>query len=209
MKESDIGTIVPKILRNRIQVGKSFHFGQTKDDTKGKALGKQELAYRFGWWQEGMTEKGKTTVVAATLKALRKFQCGDRVACKEPREDSPHASNFHLYKVFEVPLEHHDVSSDDRIKYQWFERINSFGVNAVYIRHCHARDFILTKSRDLQQHWLSGAPPGVTNPRPVFEPRAPNQGASCALGWCDCQGSALGGVPSACFGFFFLWLWLV
>ena len=56
---------------------------------------------------------------------------------------------------------------------------------------------ILTKSCGLQQHWCSGAPPGVTNPRNVFKPRGPKQGASCAswmvclsrfkpcAGWCN------------------------
>ena len=72
-----------------------------------------------------MTEKGKAAVVAATLKAPRKFQCGDFVARKEPREDNPNASSFHLYKIVEVPLEHDDVSSDDRIRCQWFEPVES------------------------------------------------------------------------------------
>ena len=62
-----------------------------------------------------MIEKGKSAVVAATRKAPRKFQCGDLVARKDPREDNPDASAYHLYKVVEVPLEHDDVSSNDRI----------------------------------------------------------------------------------------------
>ena len=62
-----------------------------------------------------MTEKGKSAVVAATLKAPRKCQCGDLVAHKEPKEDNPDASAYHLYKVVEVPLEHDDVSSNGRI----------------------------------------------------------------------------------------------
>ena len=65
--------------------------------------------YRLGWWQKGMTEKGKAAVVAATLKAPRKFQCDDLVARKEPREDNSDASSFHLYNIVEVPLEHDDV----------------------------------------------------------------------------------------------------
>ena len=36
----------------------------------------------------------------------------------------------------------------------------------------------LTKLRDLQQHWRSGAPPGFVNPGPVFKPPTSIQGAS-------------------------------
>ena len=70
-----------------------------------------------------MTEKGKTGVVSeVTLDAPRKFQCGDLVARKEPMEGSDE-DGFHLYKVVEVPLDHVDVSSTDRIRCQWFEPI--------------------------------------------------------------------------------------
>ena len=43
----------------------------------------------------------------------------------------------------------------------------------------------LTKLRDLQQHWRSGALPGVAKPGLVFKPRAPIQGASC-VSWMVC-----------------------
>ena len=70
--------------------------GQTKENIKGKALGKRELAYRLDWWQKYMTEKGKAAVDAATLEAPCKFQCCNLVARKEPRKDDPDASSFHL-----------------------------------------------------------------------------------------------------------------
>ena len=38
----------------------------------------------------------------------------------------------------------------------------------------------LTKLADPQSHWYSVAPPGVTNPVPMFETQASIQGASCA-----------------------------
>ena len=38
----------------------------------------------------------------------------------------------------------------------------------------------LMKLADPQMHWHSGAPPGVTNPGPVFETQVSIQGASCA-----------------------------
>ena len=44
---------------------------------------------------------------------------------------------------------------------------------------------ILTNSRDLQQHWRSGAPSGVANPGPVFEPRVPIQGARGIMYFLD------------------------
>ena len=64
LKECDIGPNVPEEWRNRVQVGKLFHFcfkgyevpfyplqqGQPRDEIRGKALGKQELAYCLGWW---------------------------------------------------------------------------------------------------------------------------------------------------------------
>ena len=62
--------------------------------------------------------------------------------------------------------------------------VNSFGVKAVYIRPYRIVERALarklTKSPVLQQHWHSGEPPGIANPGPVFEPRAPIEGASCA-----------------------------
>ena len=58
-----------------------------------------------------MTEKGKSAAVEATIKAPRKYQCGDLVARKEPKGDDPENFCFHLYKVIEVPLAHSDASS--------------------------------------------------------------------------------------------------
>ena len=62
LKEGDIEPNVPEEWRNQVQVGKPFYFcfkgcevpfyplqqGQTRDDIRGKALGKRELAYRLG-----------------------------------------------------------------------------------------------------------------------------------------------------------------
>ena len=71
-----------------------------------------------------MTEKGKLAVVAATQKTSRKFQCGDLVARKEPKEDDPANFCFHLYKIIEVPLDHNNASSTKGIiRCQWFEPI--------------------------------------------------------------------------------------
>ena len=62
-----------------------------------------------------------------------------------------------------------------------------------YTNKTSAHSLILTKLPDPQHHWHSGAPPET------------------AFGWCACQGlsPALGGTPTAFFGLFFLWLWLV
>ena len=74
-----------------------------------------------------MTDKGKAAAVEATLNALRKFQCGDLVARKEPKKDDS-IFCFHLYKVIEVPLAHNDASSTkDVIRCQWFEPIGGDG----------------------------------------------------------------------------------
>ena len=71
-----------------------------------------------------MTKKGKAAAVEATLNAPRKFQYGDLVARKEPREDDPENFCFYLYKVIEVPLAHSDASSTkDIIRCQWFAPI--------------------------------------------------------------------------------------
>ena len=75
-----------------------------------------------------MTKKGKAAAVEATLKAQRKYQCGDLVARKKPKGDDPENFCFHLYKVIEVPLAHNDASSaKDIIRCQWFEPIGGVG----------------------------------------------------------------------------------
>ena len=142
LTEKDIGHNVPAEWEPFVQEGKWFHFdfkdgqlpfydlqkGQTREDILGKAIGKRETAYRLGWWRPGMTEKGKTAAVEATRKAPRKYQYGDLVARKEPKEGDPANFCFHLYKVIEVPLAHNDASSaKDIIRCQWFEPIGGVG----------------------------------------------------------------------------------
>ena len=123
--KADIGPDIPEKWREHVQEGKWFCYdirrgelpfyplqkGQLKEDVFGKAIGKREVAYRLGWWREGMTEKGKRAALEATLNAPRKFQHGDLVARKEPWEDDPTKFCFQLYKIIEVPLTHADTSS--------------------------------------------------------------------------------------------------
>ena len=62
---------------------------------------------------------------------------------------------------------------------EWYNTrvvINGFVVNAVYIRPIYS----LFRHCNMSDTEVHGAPPGMPNTGPVFEPRAPNQGASCA-----------------------------
>ena len=68
-------------------------------------------------------------------------------------------------------------------------RINRYPAPGPHMDRSRAKNralsTMLTKSRDLQQHWCTRAHHCVTNPGLVFEPRAPTQGEPCAS-WVVC-----------------------
>ena len=85
-------------------------------------LGKQEFSVSPRLVVEMHVQKEKPAVITATIKVPCKFQCGGLVDRKQLQEDNPDGSVFHLYKVVEVPLEHDDVSSNNRVRCQWSEQ---------------------------------------------------------------------------------------
>ena len=131
LEEGDIGPNLPPQWRSKIQKGKTISFsfqcgqkpfyglreGVTAADVKGKPIGKRELAWRLGWYVEGMTEKGKGHEQAIPTK----WQAGDLVVRHE-LQNGANTHCFQLYKVVEVPVEHENSKSgSDIIKCQWFE----------------------------------------------------------------------------------------
>ena len=85
------------------------------------------------------------------------------------------------------------------------KRVNSFVVRSVYIWTKYSHNWH-NNMRGTVVHLLA-CPTQILCSNPGYQ----TKGYPVSLGWCGRQGSgpALGDVPMACFGLFFLWLWLV
>ena len=136
----DIGPNVPRKWSRKIKVGNKISFcyksgekpfyakpAELPADYEGKALGKRELTYRLGHWQQGMTEKGGKAKAAAVKEAAAaalgptKWKKGDLVVRNET-DDVDGAGKIELYRIHSVPVGHSNARGDDVISCQWFEK---------------------------------------------------------------------------------------